>query len=261
MTAVGIDVGKAALDVAIEGMQAVKRFVNSRQGIGQILRYLGKVDAPKTVVEATGGYEDALLEACCDAGIWIARVNPRQARAFARAAGDLAKTDAIDARVLASMGSLLLDRLRQYEAPTVWQRQLRDGLRRRSQVVVTLQAQKQQLALTPTTVRLGMARTIAAIKRELVTIDSAIAALIKTHGTPAIRSCKRLGPIFQAASLALLPELGRLDRRQIARLVVWHRSIAIADKVRASDTSVAGGPHYVLRSTWPPCPQCAGIRS
>lgn len=219
MTAVGIDVGKASLDVAVEDKHAVKRFANSRQGIGEVLRYLGKVDAPTVVVEATGGYEDALLEACCDAEIWITRVNPRQARAFAQAAGDLAKTDAIDARVLASMGSLFLGRLRRYDAPASWQRQLRDGLRRRGQVIVTLQAQKQQLALTPTLVRQGMARTIAAIKRELATIDDAIAELIKAHGTPAIRSCKGLGPIFQASSLALLPELGRLDRRQIARLV------------------------------------------
>lgn len=219
MTAVGIDVGKAALDVAVEGTRVVKRFGNSTHGIGQVLRCLRKLDTPKVVVEATGGYEDELLEACCDAGIWIARVNPRQARAFARAAGDLAKTDAIDARVLASMGSLFLDRLRPYDTPAPWQRQLRDWLRRRGQVVLTLQAQKQQLALTPKLVRQGMARTIAAIKRELATIDGAIAELIKNHGTPAIRSCKGLGPIFQAASLALLPELGRLDRRQIARLV------------------------------------------
>jgi len=204
-----------------KGKHAVKLFANSRQGIGKVLRYLGKADAPMVVVEATGGHEDALLEACCDAEIWITRVNPRQARAFAQAAGDLAKIDAIDARVLASMGSLFLGRLRRYDAPASWQRQSCDGLRRRGQVIVTLQAQKQQLALTPapTPVRQGMARTITVIKRELAAIDDAIAKLIKTHGTPAIHSCKGLRPISQASSLALLPELGKLDCRQIARLV------------------------------------------
>ena len=101
------------------------------------------------VVEATGGYEDPLLEACCDAGLWVARVNPRQARNFARATGDLAKTDAIDARMLALMARLFADRLRRHEAAPPWQRELRDWLRRRGQLVTALQAHKQQAAMAP----------------------------------------------------------------------------------------------------------------
>ena len=153
MTAVGIDVGKASLDVAVEGRQGVKRFANTTDGIKQLLRRLSQLQTPRVVVEATGGYEDAVLEACCDAGHWVARINPRQARAFARASGDLAKTDAIDARVLAGMARLFHDRLRRYSAPEPWQRELRDWLRRRGQVVVSLQSHKQQMALTPTPVR------------------------------------------------------------------------------------------------------------
>lgn len=76
--------------------------------------------------KATGGYEEPLLEACCDAGLWIARVNPRQARAFASAAGELAKTDEIDARILALMARLFAGRLRPYIATPSWQRELRD---------------------------------------------------------------------------------------------------------------------------------------
>lgn len=219
MTAVGVDVGKASLDVAMDETRGVRRFANSRRGIEQLLRYVGRVDAPKVVVEATGGYEDALLEACCDAGVWIARVNPRQARSFARATGDPAKTDAIDARVLATMAKLFHDRLRRFNAPPSWQRELRDWLRRRGQVVITLQSQKQQMALTAAPIRQLMIRTIAALKRELAAIDRAVQALITAHATPALRSSKGLGPIFQATSLALLPELGQLNRRQIAKLV------------------------------------------
>ena len=137
----------------------------------------------------------------------------------ARATGELAKTDAIDAALLALMARLFHERLRRHEAPPPWQRELRDWLRRRSQVMVTLQAQKQQTALTSPAVRQLMARTIAALKRELAAIDAAMQALLKAHASPALRSSKGMGPIFQATSLALLPELGRLSRQQIAKLV------------------------------------------
>ena len=218
-TAVGIDVGKAALDLAVDGVSGVVRFANNAAGIRKLVARLGRLDDPRIVVEATGGYEETLLEACCDAGLWICRANPRQARDFARATGELAKTDAIDAALLALMARLLHERLRRHEAPHPWQRELRDWLRRRGQVVVTLQAQKQQTALTSPAVRQLMARTIAALKRELAAIDAAMQALLKTHASPALRSAKGMGPIFQATSLALLPELGRLSRQQIAKLV------------------------------------------
>lgn len=219
MTAVGIDVGKAALDVAVDGVPGVQRFANTAAGLRKLLKRLEGVASPRVVVEATGGYEDALLEACCDAGLWVSRINPRQARDFARATGELAKTDAIDARLLCLLSRLFADRLRRYDAPAPWQRELRDWLRRRGQVVTTLQAQKQQSALASATVRKGVARTVAALTRELAGIDQAIKALLKQHTSPALRSSKGLGPIFQATSLALLPELGTLTRQQIAKLV------------------------------------------
>lgn len=117
MTAAGIDVGKASLDLAVDGLAGVVRFANSRDGIGKLVARLGALGADRIVVEATGGYEEPLLEACCDAGLWIARVNPRQARDFARATGQLAKTDAIDARLLSLMARMFADRLRRHVAP------------------------------------------------------------------------------------------------------------------------------------------------
>lgn len=219
MTAVGIDVGKAALDVAVEGRPGVLRFANNAAGLRKLVRRLQTLIEPRLVVEATGGYEDGLLEACCDAGLWVSRVNPRQARHFARATGDVAKTDAIDARVLCLMAGTFGDRLQRYRAPLPWQRELRDWLRRRGQVVVALQAHRQQMALCPRAIRSLAARTIVALRRELAGIDRQLQALVQAHATPAMGSCKGLGPIFQATSLALLPELGSLDRRQIARLV------------------------------------------
>ena len=219
MTAVGIDVGKANLDVAVDGLPGVSRYANSRSGITQLVKWLKALDAPRIVVEATGGYEEPVLEACCDAQLWVCRINPRQARDFAKATGELAKTDAIDARLLALMARLLTDRLRPYTAPLAWQRELRDWLRRRSQVVIAVQAHKQQAAMAPTAVRALTARTIAALQRELKAVELAIHRLIKQHATPAVRSSKGLGPVFQASMLAMLPELGQLNRREIAKLV------------------------------------------
>ena len=103
MKAAGIDVGKAHLDLAFDGNSGVARFANDRRGIAGLIKRLQALGPMRVVVEATGGYEEPLLEACCDAGVWVSRVNPRQARAFARATGELAKTDDIDARMLALM--------------------------------------------------------------------------------------------------------------------------------------------------------------
>jgi transposase len=219
MTAVGIDVGKASLDMAVDGQLKVTRFANNRSGIAKLIKRLVAMDSPRIVVEATGGYEEPLLEACCDADLWVSRVNPRQARNFARATGDLAKTDAIDARLLALMARLFADRLRRHEPAPPWQRELRDWLRRRGQLVTAMQAHKQQAALAPAMVRTLATRTLAAVSRELKAVDAAIHALIKQHATPAMRSRKGLGPVFQASMLSLLPELGELNRRQIAKLV------------------------------------------
>ena len=218
MTAAGIDVCKASLDLAVDGQPGVVGFANNRTGIAKLVKRLRTLGTTRIVVEATGGYEEPLLEACCDAGLWIARVNPRQARAFANATGELAKTDDIDARILAFMAQLFADRLRPYVAPPPWQRELRDWLRRRGQVVVLLQAQKQQAAMAPVSVRKLASRTIAALVRELAAIEKAMKGLINEHATPALRSSKGLGPVFQATVLALLPELGHLDRQQIAKL-------------------------------------------
>ena len=218
MRAAGIDVGKANLDLAWDGRPGVTRFANTRAGISKLVKRLQAAKMERIVVEATGGYEEPLLEACCDAGLWIARVNPRQARDFARATGELAKTDAIDARLLALMAAMFGDRLRPHLAPPVWQRELRDWLRRRGQVVVLLQAQKQQAAMAPPEVRKLVARTVAALDRELAAIERSMKVLIQEHASPALRSSKGLGPVFQATVLALLPELGHLDRRQIAKL-------------------------------------------
>lgn len=219
MLAVGIDIGKAALDVAIEGDQKVRRFPNTRTGIARLLRLLSGQTDVRIVLEATGGYEDAVLAACAEAGLWVARVNPRQARDFARATGQWAKTDALDARMLAEMAKAFHARLRPHAPLLPWQNSMKCWLRRRGQVTEALQRTRQQLAMTLPEIRSLMKKTLVALQREQAVIDMQIKALLQAHTTPALRSSKGLGPVFQATMLALLPELGHLPRQQIAKLV------------------------------------------
>lgn len=219
MTAVGIDVGKSSLDMAIHGESKVHRFPNTAAGIRRMIGRLHGRDELRLVLESTGGYEEAALAACADAGLWIARVNPRQARHFARAFGQLAKTDALDARMLAEMAHAFHTRLRAHVPLEPWQVELRGWLRRRHQVTEAIQRTRQQLAMTLPAIRPLMKKTLAALQREQVLIDAAMKVLLQTHATPAMRSSKGLGPMFQASMLAMLPELGQLRRQQIAKLV------------------------------------------
>lgn len=219
MPGIGIDVSKAMLDVAVDGRAGLLRYPNTPAGIRRLLRFLGKLSDVRVVVESTGGYEAAVTDACAQAGFWIARINPRQARDFARATGQLAKTDALDAAVLAEMARVFHARLRPYEAPPVWQVELKAWLRRRQQVLDALQRTRQQWDLAIASLRPLMRQTMAALRKEMKAIDEHLARLTKAHTTPALKSAKGLGPVFQTTALALLPELGRLSRQEIAKLV------------------------------------------
>jgi transposase len=219
MIAVGIDVSKGLLDLGVHQELKLQQYKNTRQGIAKLVKEMRRRGDVRILVEATGGYEEAVLEACAAAGLWICRVNPRQVRDFAKATGQLAKTDALDARVLAEMMAVLSPRLRRHEPAAAWGNELKSPLRRRNQLTEQIIANTQQLATAVAIVARGMKQTLAALKRERGAIDVAMKQLLVAHATPAMRSGKGMGPMFQAALLALLPELGHLDRKQIAKLV------------------------------------------
>ena len=207
MIAVGIDVSKATLEVGVHQEPMLQQYKNTPAGIAKLVRELRRRDDVQILVEAAGGYEEAVLAACAAGGLWICRVNPRHARDFARATGQLAKTDALDARLLAEMMAVLSDRLRRHEPAAEWANELKTWLRRRNQVTEQIIANTQQLAMALPLIVRGIKLTLAALRRERTAIDAAIG------------SGKGMGPMFQTALLALLPELGHLDRRQIAKLV------------------------------------------
>jgi len=220
MLGVGIDVGKFTLDLARHDRVGGERFDNNPAGIARLLSCLSKWGPLWIVLEATGGYETPLLRALIQAGHAVSRVNPRQARNFARANGQLAKTDAIDARSLAQMAHCLHPRLHRHVEPDPQRALLAVHVSRRAQVVLALQQQTQQLQmLAAPGLRKLAQRTTGALRSELAALDRLIAGLTASLLTPAWRSIKGLGPVVQATLLGLLPELGSLSRQQLAKLV------------------------------------------
>jgi transposase len=219
MIAVGVDVGKNFLDVAVHGEEKVQRFRNSSGGAEKLVKLLRKRKLVRIVLEATGGYEEAVLDTCAKAGLWITRINPRQGQNFSRATGQLAKTDHLDARMLAEMAAVFHPRLRRYAPAPPWQTELKGWMRRRRQVTDAIIRTRQQMAMALPAIRALMRKTLAALQREQAVVDVAIKRQLRLHATPALSSTKGMGPVFQATTLAMLPELGMLSRQQIAKLV------------------------------------------
>lgn len=220
---IGIDVSKRWLDIAVAGSGEATRVSNDNAGISGVIRELGEVQPERVVLEATGGYEKVLVQALHAGGIPVVVVNPRQVRDFARATGRLAKTDRIDAQVLAQFASVLKPEPRQLKDES--ESDLTVLVRRRSQLtsLLTMERNRKKLVTHPS-VLASLERTIKHLKQELVDLNREIDRMIEAE--PAMRKRSQLyrsvpgvGPRVASALLAELPELGRLNRKQIASLV------------------------------------------
>ena len=139
--AVGVDVSKAVLDVIVHGNPRQTSYTNDTKGHKKLVRTLLALKPRQVVIESTGCYDLAVTDAMHDAGLPVVRINPRQARDFAKATGQLSKTDRLDACVLARMGQVL--DLPRYEPKSAWQRRLSEWTQRRTQVVDMLSAERQ----------------------------------------------------------------------------------------------------------------------
>ncbi len=250
----GIDVAKAHVDVDVVGAQfAAQRFDNEAEGHTAVAVALKALGVGLVVMEATGGYETALACALQGAGLAVAVVNPRQPRKFAEAMGYLAKTDRIDARVLAEFGQTLARRpdLSRFIRPMddADQQWLAALVTRRRQLIAMMLSERQRLQLTPKKLHPSIEAIIAAIKAQLDDIEGQMVAHVKEHFSALdaiLQSVKGIGPVSSATFIAELPELGKLNRRQIASLV------GVAPFARESGTSkgrrrVQGGRFDVRR--------------
>src|SRR5215207_4010510 len=159
---VGIDVSKARLDVVVLGERQEIQVENSQEGIAGLVKQMADLQPELIVVEATGGYQRAVVEALFHAGLCVAVVNPARVRQFARADGLLAKTDRLDAFVLAKFGKKMQPR--QYEGKSEAEKQLSALLVRRKQVEVMLKAEQNRLRTVSSSLRGSVERIIAILK-------------------------------------------------------------------------------------------------
>lgn len=223
---IGIDVSSQTLEVASSAQAKTWQASNDAHGIESLCSQLTALGPALVVLEATGGYE---FEAACAlqaAGLAVAVVNPRMARDFARAMGALAKTDALDAHMLAAFARVLhqhpeRERFVKPLADAQLQ-QLQALVLRRRQIVQMLTGERQRLRISHAAARPSIERVIEFLKQELGDSDTEVAAHVQHHHAQlaqALTSVPGIGAASVAVLLAELPELGKLDRRRVAALV------------------------------------------
>lgn len=216
---VAVDVSKAMLDVALPSLW---RTSNTPAGLAALTRKLAGIERPHVVCEATGRYGRLLARTMDEAGIAFSSVNPRQVRDFAKATGQLAKTDAIDARAILGFARAMQPSAT--PQPPANQARLAERVRRRRQLVDMLAVEKQRLSgLDDADTLASIKAHLAFLKGQIATVDDQIALEIASDDRLARRaallcSIPGIGAVTAAVLIAELPELGQCDKKQIAAL-------------------------------------------
>ncbi len=219
---VGIDVSKKQLDLAFEPDNGAKQFSNDDVGIAELVAQL-KSPIPRLVVlEATGGLELLVTAALAVAGVPVVVVNPRQVRDFAKAIGRLAKTDQLDARVLALFAKAVQPEPRPVRDAE--NQALEDFVARRRQIVEMITAEKNRLSMSRRATAQDIEVHIRWLEKRLTKVDSDLHDRLKQSPVwrakdELLRSVPGVGPVLSVTLLASVPELGKLNGKQIAALV------------------------------------------
>lgn len=218
----GIDVSKDRLDVALLPSGEVCSFKHDEAGINALVQKLGELPLESVIVEATGGFERTLVAVLAAASIPVIVVNPRQVRDFAKATGQLAKTDSLDAMILALFGQRVRPELR--ELPDEETQMLEALMVRRRQIIDMLVSENNRVDLASSRILKDLKAHIRFLEKRLEKVDSEIEEAIKNSPIwrtkdKLLRSVPGVGPVLSQTLLAELPELGRLSNREIAKLV------------------------------------------
>ena len=218
----GIDVSAAHLDLAVLPSGEERRFTNDGKGIKTLTEHLAGMGAVLVILEATGGMEVAVASALAVAEVKLVVVNPRQIRDFARATGKLAKTDALDAQVLARFGEAVKPAVR--PLPDAALLELRGLATRRHQLMKMGTAERNRLSAASQQVQPGIKEHILWLKDRVKDVDKDLRDSIRSSPLwrdqeNLLRSTPGVGPVVSSVLLARLPELGTLNRQQIGALV------------------------------------------
>src|SRR5215471_4859478 len=219
---IGIDVSKARLDVAIRPSGQTESVSNDTAGIEALVKRLSESRPALIVLEATGGVERSVTRALASAELPVVVVNPRQVRDFAKATGQLAKTDRIDAQVLARFAQAVRPALRPLPDEVSWE--LRAGVTRRRQITEMIVAERNRLGATSKAIRKRIEAHIRWLESELDRADQDLDQSIRQSpiwqkNQELLQSVPCIGPVISRTLLAELPELGQLNRKQMAALV------------------------------------------
>ncbi len=247
---VGIDVSKGALDVSAYPGGNTWRVEHTPAGTAALAEELADLEPAVVVVEATGGLEVSLVAALGSVGLPVTVVNPRQVRDFARATGRLAKTDKLDAQVLAQFGAAVQPSVR--PLPDAARLELRALVTRRQQLLEMITAEKNRMRRTTPGVRHRIEVNVQWLKEQLKELDRDQGDFLRSSSLwqeeiKVLRSVPGIGPVVTANVIARLPELGSVNSKEVASLV------GVAPFNRDSGTlrgkrTVWGGRRW----TWPP---------
>lgn len=218
---VGVDVSKTSLDVAVHGSKEQWSFANDSEGIGKSVATLRQVNPRMVIVEATGGIEMAFVGSLVAASIPVVVVNPRQIRDFAKATGQLAKTDKLDAAILADFGAKINPQIR--PLPDAEAQQLKTLVTRRRQLQEMITAERNRLGSISGQVKERVQSHVAWMQAEMKQTDNDLSDSIKKsiiwkEKDKLLQSVPGVGPVLSATLIAEMPELGTLNRKQIAAL-------------------------------------------
>jgi transposase len=221
MQFVGIDVGEHSLEVYVRPSGESWQVDNIRSGHQEVVTRLQALAVTLVVVEATGGWERTLAYALLEGKVPVAVINPRQGRDFARATGQLAKTDRLDAKGLAHFAEAIRPEPR--TLPDAATQQVQALLTRRQQLVATRTAERNRLG-SAVHERASLERHLTWLENEITLLEAEIEQHIQANDTwrtrvAQLRSPKGIGPITAMTLAVTLPELGQLNRKQIAALV------------------------------------------
>jgi len=219
---VGVDVAKNTLDVAASNLNETRQFDNDHKGITSAVRYIASLKPAKIILEATGNYEMPLAVSLQTSRLPVVIVNPRQVRDFARATGVLAKTDRIDARILALFGLRVQPEIR--FLPDQKAREMGNVLARRRQLIEMLTAEHNRLLQADDSIRPGIETHIKWLEEAISTINDDLDRQIRSSPSwfekdSLLKSVPGVGKVVSTTLLIELPELGMLNRRKIAALV------------------------------------------